>query len=63
MNASGVEVANCLEQEFVHVRTGNEGFKNKLMLLSLLNWTFKLRVIVFFYTRVDTRRFMIIAGL
>lgn len=63
MDASGVEVANRLEQEFVRVRTGNEGVKRQAMLMSLLTRTFKSRVIVFFDTKADVHRIMIVAGL
>lgn len=63
INTKGVEVANRLEQEFVRVRTGNEGVKREAMLLSLLTRTFKSRVIVFFDTKADAHRLMIIAGL
>lgn len=59
----GVEVANRLEQEFVRVRTGNEGIKREAMLLSVLTRTYKSRVIVFFDTKVDAHRLMIVAGL
>lgn len=62
-NGDGVEVANRLEQEFVRVRSGNEGVKREAMLLSLLTRTFKSRVIVFFDTKVDAHRLMIVSGL
>lgn len=63
LNSGGVEVANRLEQEFVRVRSGNEGVKREAMLLSLLTRTFKSRVIVFFDTKADAHRLMIVAGL
>ena len=61
--SSGVEVAHRLEQEFVRVRTGNEGINREAMLLSLLTRTFKERVIVFFDTKAAAHRLMIICGL
>ena len=63
VNSGGVEVANRLEQEFVRVRSGNEGVKREAMLLSLLTRTFKSRVIVFFDTKAEAHRLMIVAGL
>ena len=62
-DGSGVEVADRLEQEFVRVRTGNEGINREAMLLSLLTRTFKERVIVFFDTKAAAHRLMIICGL
>ena len=59
----GVEVADRLEQEFVRVRTGNEGVNREAMLLSLLTRTFTSRAIVFFDTKADAHRLMIICGL
>lgn len=59
----GVEVANRLEQEFVRVRAGNEGVNREAMLLSLLTRTFTSRVIVFFDTKSDAHRLMILSGL
>mmetsp|Transcript_7461 Transcript_7461/g.15574 ORF Transcript_7461/g.15574 Transcript_7461/m.15574 type:complete len:937 (-) Transcript_7461:66-2876(-) len=58
-----VEVAHRLEQEFVRVRTGNEGVNREGMLLSLLTRTFKSRTIVFFDTKAAAHRLMIICGL
>lgn len=58
-----MEVANRLEQEFIRIRTGNEGIKREAMLLSLLTRTFQSRVICFFDTKADAHRLMIIAGL
>jgi len=60
---TSIEVANRLEQEFVRVRSGNEGVKREAMLLSLLTRTFPNRVIVFFDTKVDAHRLMIVCGL
>jgi len=57
-----VEVAPRLEQEFVRIRSGNEG-NREAMLLSLLSRTFKDRVIVFFDTKLVAHRMMIVAGL
>lgn len=59
----GVEVANRLEQEFVRVRAGNEGINREAMLLSLLTRTYTKRVIVFFDTKSDAHRLMILCGL
>ncbi len=59
----GVEVANRLEQEFVRVRTSNEGVNREAMLLALLTRTFTQRTIVFFDTKADAHRLMIICGL
>lgn len=58
-----VEVANRLEQEFVRVRTSNEGVNREAMLLALLTRTFTKRVIVFFDTKADAHRMMIVCGL
>mmetsp|Transcript_17377 Transcript_17377/g.32956 ORF Transcript_17377/g.32956 Transcript_17377/m.32956 type:complete len:925 (+) Transcript_17377:131-2905(+) len=60
---SDVEVANRLEQEFVRVRTSNEGVNREAMLLALLTRTFTKRVIVFFDTKADAHRMMIVCGL
>mmetsp|Transcript_18717 Transcript_18717/g.27731 ORF Transcript_18717/g.27731 Transcript_18717/m.27731 type:complete len:821 (+) Transcript_18717:1941-4403(+) len=60
---SSVEVANRLEQEFVRVRTSNEGVNREAMLLALLTRTYTNRVIVFFDTKVDAHRLMIVSGL
>ena len=58
-----VEVANRLEQEFVRVRTSNEGVNREAMLLALLTRTYTKRVIVFFDTKADAHRLMIVSGL
>jgi len=60
---TGVEVASRLEQEFVRVRSGNEGVSREAMLLALLTRTFTARTIVFFDTKADAHRLMIISGL
>jgi ATP-dependent RNA helicase DDX27 len=60
---SNVEVANRLEQEFVRVRTSNEGVNREAMLLALLTRTYAKRVIVFFDTKADAHRLMIVSGL
>lgn len=60
---AGVEVASRLEQEFVRVRSGNDGVNREAMLLALLTRTFCKRVIVFFDTKADAHRLMIICGL
>ena len=62
-DSGGVEVANRLEQEFIRVRTGNEGVNREAMLLALLTRTFTSRTIVFFDTKSDAHRLMIICGL
>jgi len=58
-----VEVAARLEQEFVRVRSGNEGINREGMLLALLTRTFNRRTIVFFDTKVTAHRLMILCGL
>ena len=60
---NGVEVAPRLEQEFVRIRSGNEGVNREGMLLALLTRTFKSRTIVFFDTKVAAHRLMIVCGL
>lgn len=62
-NSGEVEVANRLQQEFVRVRASNEGINREAMLLALLTRTFTSRTIVFFDTKVDAHRLMIICGL
>lgn len=63
-NANGtVEVAERLEQEFIRIRSSNEGQPRKAMLLALLTRTFQSRTIVFFDTKADAHRLMIICGL
>jgi ATP-dependent RNA helicase DDX27 len=59
----GVEVAPRLEQEFVRVRSGNEGINREAMLLSLLTRTFTRKAIVFFDTKCSAHRMMILCGL
>jgi ATP-dependent RNA helicase DDX27 len=58
-----VEVAPRLEQEFVRVRSGNEGVNREGMLLALLTRTFTTRTIVFFDTKAAAHRLMILCGL
>ncbi len=58
-----VEVANRLEQEFIRVRASNEGVNREAMLLALLTRTYTNRVIVFFDTKAEAHRLMIICGL
>jgi len=60
---SSVEVASRLEQEFVRVRSGNDGVNREAMLLALLTRTFSKRGIVFFDTKADAHRLMIVCGL
>ena len=65
-NKSGtkdLEVAPRLEQEFVRVRSGNEGINREGMLLALLTRTFSTQTIVFFDTKVKAHRMMILCGL
>jgi len=58
-----VEVAPRLEQEFVRVRSGNEGTNREGMLLALLTRTFTTKTIVFFDTKAAAHRLMILCGL
>jgi ATP-dependent RNA helicase DDX27 len=58
-----LEVAPRLEQEFVRVRSGNEGINREGMLLALLTRTFSARTIVFFDTKAKAHRMMILCGL
>jgi len=60
---SDVEVAPRLEQEFVRVRSGNEGINREGMLLALLSRTFTKHTIVFFDTKATAHRMMILCGL
>ena len=62
-SSTDVEVAPRLEQEFVRVRSGNEGVNRQAMLLAMLKRTFKARVIVFFDTKAVAHRMMILCGL
>ena len=63
-NTNGsVEVAERLEQEFIRIRSSNEGTPRQAILLSLLTRTFQSRTIVFFDTKSDAHRLMIICGL
>lgn len=58
-----LEVAPRLEQEFIRVRSGNEGINREGMLLALLTRSFKSQAIVFFDTKVKAHRMMILSGL
>ncbi len=58
-----LEVAPRLEQEFIRVRSGNEGINREGMLLALLTRTFSSRTIVFFDTKAKAHRMMILCGL
>lgn len=58
-----LEVAPRLEQEFIRVRSGNEGINREGMLLALLTRTFSTRTIVFFDTKAKAHRMMILCGL
>ena len=65
-NSSGgkdLEVAPRLEQEFVRVRSGNEGINREAMLVALLTRTFSKQTIVFFDTKAKAHRMMILCGL
>ena len=59
----GVEVAPRLEQEFVRIRSGNEGLNREGILLALLTRTFQKQTIVFFDTKLTAHRLMILCGL
>jgi ATP-dependent RNA helicase DDX27 len=63
LKGKDVELAPRLEQEFVRVRSGNEGVNREGMLLALLMRTFATQTIVFFDTKVEAHRMMIICGL
>lgn len=58
-----LEVAPRLEQEFIRVRSGNEGINREGMLLALLTRTFSAQTIVFFDTKAKAHRMMILCGL
>ena len=60
---NGLEVAPRLEQEFIRVRSGNEGINREGMLLGLLTRTFSEQTIVFFDTKAKAHRMMILCGL
>lgn len=62
-SAMDLEVAPRLEQEFVRVRSGNEGLNREAMLLALLTRTFTSQTIVFFDTKAKAHRMMILCGL
>lgn len=62
-DSAEVEVAERLEQEFVRVRAGNEGINREGMLLGLLTRTYTSRTIVFFDTKAQAHRMMILCGL
>jgi len=65
-NSSGgkdLEVAPRLEQEFIRIRSGNEGVNREAMLVALLTRTFSTQTIVFFDTKAKAHRMMIICGL
>jgi ATP-dependent RNA helicase DDX27 len=60
---NAVEVAPHLEQEFVRIRSGNEGINREAILLALLTRTFTTQTIVFFDTKIRAHRVMILCGL
>lgn len=59
----GIEVAPHLEQEFVRIRSGNEGINREAILIALLTRTFTKQTIVFFDTKATAHRIMILCGL
>lgn len=62
-SSNDVEVAPRLEQEFIRVRSGNEGINREAMLLALLTRTFTTQTIVFFDLKIQAHRLMILCGL
>jgi ATP-dependent RNA helicase DDX27 len=62
-SSKDLEVAPRLEQEFVRIRSGNEGVSREAMLLALLTRTFTKQTIVFFDTKAKAHRMMILCGL
>lgn len=62
-SSKDLEVAPRLEQEFVRIRSGNEGVCREAMLLALLTRTFSTQTIVFFDTKAKAHRMMILCGL
>ena len=58
-----IEVAPRLEQEFVRVRSANEGVNREAILLALLTRTFTKQAIVFFDMKATAHRLMILCGL
>lgn len=58
-----LEVAPRLEQEFIRIRSGNEGINREAMLVALLTRTFTTQTIVFFDTKAKAHRMMILCGL
>jgi len=62
-SSKDLEVAPRLEQEFVRVRSGNEGINREAMLIALLTRTFSTQTIVFFDTKAKAHRMMILCGL
>jgi ATP-dependent RNA helicase DDX27 len=62
-SSKDLEVAPRLEQEFIRVRSGNEGVNREAMLLALLTRTFPTETIVFFDTKAKAHRMMILCGL
>ena len=58
-----LEVAPRLEQEFIRIRSGNEGVNREAMLVALLTRTFTTQSIVFFDTKAKAHRMMILCGL
>ena len=60
--SSQIEVAPRLQQEFIRIRSSNEG-NREAILLALLSRTFTKKTIVFFDTKATAHRMMIINGL
>ncbi|CAB9507678.1 dependent RNA helicase [Seminavis robusta] len=61
--SNDIEVAPHLEQEFVRIRSGNEGINREAILLALLTRSFISQTIVFFDTKATAHRIMILCGL
>lgn len=58
-----LEVAPRLEQEFIRIRSNNEATYREGILLALLTRTYQTQTIVFFDTKVNAHRIMILCGL
>jgi ATP-dependent RNA helicase DDX27 len=62
-SSKDLEVAPRLEQEFIRIRSGNEGVNREAILLALLTRVFSTGTIVFFETKAKAHRMMILCGL
>ena len=60
---NNLEVASRLVQEFIRIRSGNEGINREAILLALLTRTFSSSTIVFTETKAKAHRLMILCGL